>query len=157
MAKFNKKSTVLKVIRKDIPAHFYRGLEESTLAEIEEFLVSGVLRHINVPLLARRNDLFKHDENETLRGFMNIGNVVGYDDQNKTFKVEIFEKYSDFIESENFKVFASVDVTRGNWKVTRLNVFVPVERHQDQETEQQAPSDEVESETAVPQEAPVEE
>lgn len=156
MARFNKKSTVLKVIRKDIPAHFYRGLEESTLAEIEEFLVSGVLRHINVPLLARRNDLFKHDENETLRGFMNIGNVVGYDDKNKTFKVEIFEKYSDFIESENFKVFASVDVTRGNWKVTRLNVFVPVERP-NQETEQQAPSDEVESETAVPQEAPVEE
>lgn len=156
MARFNKKSTVLKVIRKDIPAHFYRGLEESTLAEIEEFLVSGVLRHINVPLLARRNDLFKHDENETLRGFMNIGNVVGYDDKNKTFKVEIFEKYSDFIESENFKVFASVDVTRGNWKVTRLNVFVPVERP-NQETEQQAPSDEVESETAVPQESPVEE
>ena len=156
MARFNKKSTVLKVIRKDIPAHFYRGLEESTLAEIEEFLVSGVLRHINVPLLARRNDLFKHDENETLRGFMNIGNVVGYDDKNKTFKVEIFEKYSDFIESENFKVFASVDVTRGNWKVTRLNVFVPVERP-NQETEQQASSDEVESETAVPQEAPVEE
>ena len=156
MAKFTKKNTVLKVIRKDIPAHFYRGLEESTLAEIEEFLVSGVLRHINVPLLARRNDLFKHDENETLRGFMNIGNVVGYDDKNKTFKVEIFEKYSDFIESENFKVFASVDVTRGNWKVTRLNVFVPVERP-NQETEQQAPSDEVESETAVPQEAPVEE
>ena len=156
MAKFNKKSTVLKVIRKDIPAHFYRGLEESTLAEIEEFLVSGVLRHINVPLLARRNDLFKHDENETLRGFMNIGNVVGYDDKNKTFKVEIFEKYSDFIESENFKVFASVDVTRGNWKVTRLNVFVPVDRP-NQETEQQAPSDEVESETAVQQEAPVEE
>ena len=156
MARFNKKSTVLKVIRKDIPAHFYRGLEETTLAEIEEFLVSGVLRHINVPLLARRNDLFKHDENETLRGFMNIGNVVGYDDKNKTFKVEIFEKYSDFIESENFKVFASVDVTRGNWKVTRLNVFVPVERP-NQETEQQAPSDEVESETAVPQEAPVEE
>ena len=156
MARFNKKSTVLKVIRKDIPAHFYRGLEESTLAEIEEFLVSGVLRHINVPLLARRNDLFKHDENEPLRGFMNIGNVVGYDDKNKTFKVEIFEKYSDFIESENFKVFASVDVTRGNWKVTRLNVFVPVERP-NQETEQQAPSDEVESETAVPQEAPVEE
>ena len=156
MARFNKKSTVLKVIRKDIPAHFYRGLEESTLAEIEEFLVSGVLRHINVPLLARRNDLFKHDENETLRGFMNIGNVVGYDDKNKTFKVEIFEKYSDFIESANFKVFASVDVTRGNWKVTRLNVFVPVERP-NQETEQQAPSDEVESETAVPQEAPVEE
>ena len=156
MARFNKKSTVLKVIRKDIPAHFYRGLEESTLAEIEEFLVSGVLRHINVPLLARRNDLFKHDENETLRGFMNIGNVVGYDDKNKTFKVEIFEKYSDFIESENFKVFASVDVTRGNWKVTRLNVFVPVERP-NKETEQQAPSDEVESETAVPQEAPVEE
>lgn len=156
MARFNKKSTVLKVIRKDIPAHFYRGLEESTLAEIEEFLVSGVLRHINVPLLARRNDLFKHDENETLRGFMNIGNVVGYDDKNKMFKVEIFEKYSDFIESENFKVFASVDVTRGNWKVTRLNVFVPVERP-NQETEQQAPSDEVESETAVPQEAPVEE
>ena len=156
MARFNKKSTVLKVIRKDIPAHFYRGLEESTLAEIEEFLVSGVLRHINVPLLARRNDLFKHDENETLRGFMNIGNVVGYDDKNKTFKVEIFEKYSDFIESENFKVFASVDVTRGNWKVTRLNVFVPVERP-NQETEQQATSDEVESETAVPQEAPVEE
>lgn len=155
MARFNKKSTVLKVIRKDIPAHFYRGLEESTLAEIEEFLVSGVLRHINVPLLARRNDLFKHDENETLRGFMNIGNVVGYDDKNKTFKVEIFEKYSDFIESENFKVFASVDVTRGNWKVTRLNVFVPVERPQ--ETEQQDSSDEVESETAVPQEAPVEE
>ena len=156
MARFNKKSTVLKVIRKDIPAHFYRGLEESTLAEIEEFLVSGVLRHINVPLLARRNDLFKHDENETLRGFMNIGNVVGYDDKNKTFKVEIFEKYSDFIESANFKVFASVDVTRGNWKVTRLNVFVPVDRP-NQETEQQAPSDEVESETAVPQEAPVEE
>ena len=156
MARFNKKSTVLKVIRKDIPAHFYRGLEESTLAEIEEFLVSGVLRHINVPLLARRNDLFKHDENETLRGFMNIGNVVGYDDKNKTFKVEIFEKYSDFIESENFKVFASVDVTRGNWKVTRLNVFVPVERP-NQETEQQATLDEVESETAVPQEAPVEE
>ena len=156
MARFNKKSTVLKVIRKDIPAHFYRGLEESTLAEIEEFLVSGVLRHINVPLLARRNDLFKHDENETLRGFMNIGNVVGYDDKNKTFKVEIFEKYSDFIESANFKVFASVDVTRGNWKVTRLNVFVPVERP-NQETEQQAPLDEVESETAVPQEAPVEE
>ena len=156
MARFNKKSTVLKVIRKDIPAHFYRGLEESTLAEIEEFLVSGVLRHINVPLLARRNDLFKHDENETLRGFMNIGNVVGYDDKNKTFKVEIFEKYSDFIESENFKVFASVDVTRGNWKVTRLNVFVPVERP-NQGTEQQATSDEVESETAVPQEAPVEE
>ena len=156
MARFNKKSTVLKVIRKDIPAHFYRGLEETTLAEIEEFLVSGVLRHINVPLLARRNDLFKHDENETLRGFMNIGNVVGYDDKNKTFKVEIFEKYSDFIESENFKVFASVDVTRGNWKVTRLNVFVPVERP-NQETEQQATSDEVESETAVPQEAPVEE
>ena len=156
MARFNKKSTVLKVIRKDIPAHFYRGLEESTLAEIEEFLVSGVLRHINVPLLARRNDLFKHDENETLRGFMNIGNVVGYDDKNKTFKVEIFEKYSDFIESENFKVFASVDVTRGNWKVTRLNVFVPVDRP-NQETEQQAPSDEVESETAVQQEAPVEE
>ena len=156
MARFNKKSTVLKVIRKDIPAHFYRGLEESTLAEIEEFLVSGVLRHINVPLLARRNDLFKHDENETLRGFMNIGNVVGYDDKNKTFKVEIFEKYSDFIESANFKVFASVDVTRGNWKVTRLNVFVPVERP-NQETEQQASSDEVESETAVPQEAPVEE
>lgn len=156
MARFNKKSTVLKVIRKDIPAHFYRGLEESTLAEIEEFLVSGVLRHINVPLLARRNDLFKHDENETLRGFMNIGNVVGYDDKNKTFKVEIFEKYSDFIESANFKVFASVDVTRGNWKVTRLNVFVPVE-HPNQETEQQAPSDEVESETAVQQEAPVEE
>ena len=156
MARFNKKSTVLKVIRKDIPAHFYRGLEESTLAEIEEFLVSGVLRHINVPLLARRNDLFKHDENETLRGFMNIGNVVGYDDKNKTFKVEIFEKYSDFIESANFKVFASVDVTRGNWKVTRLNVFVPVERP-NQETEQQATSDEVESETAVPQEAPVEE
>ena len=156
MARFNKKSTVLKVIRKDIPAHFYRGLEESTLAEIEEFLVSGVLRHINVPLLARRNDLFKHDENETLRGFMNIGNVVGYDDKNKTFKVEIFEKYSDFIESENFKVFASVDVTRGNWKVTRLNVFVPVERP-NQETEQQATSDEVESETAVQQEAPVEE
>lgn len=156
MARFNKKSTVLKVIRKDIPAHFYRGLEESTLAEIEEFLVSGVLRHINVPLLARRNDLFKHDENETLRGFMNIGNVVGYDDKNKMFKVEIFEKYSDFIESENFKVFASVDVTRGNWKVTRLNVFVPVERP-NQETEQQAPSVEEESETAVPQEAPVEE
>lgn len=156
MARFNKKSTVLKVIRKDIPAHFYRGLEESTLAEIEEFLVSGVLRHINVPLLARRNDLFKHDENETLRGFMNIGNVVGYDDKNKTFKVEIFEKYSDFIESANFKVFASVDVTRGNWKVTRLNVFVPVERP-NQETEQQAPSDEVESETAAPQEASVEE
>lgn len=156
MARFNKKSTVLKVIRKDIPAHFYRGLEESTLAEIEEFLVSGVLRHINVPLLARRNDLFKHDENETLRGFMNIGNVVGYDDKNKTFKVEIFEKYSDFIESENFKVFASVDVTRGNWKVTRLNVFVPVERP-NQETEQQVPSVEEESETAAPQEAPVEE
>lgn len=156
MARFNKKSTVLKVIRKDIPAHFYRGLEESTLAEIEEFLVSGVLRHINVPLLARRNDLFKHDENETLRGFMNIGNVVGYDDKNKTFKVEIFEKYSDFIESENFKVFASVDVTRGNWKVTRLNVFVPVERP-NQETEQQDSSVEEESETAAPQEAPVEE
>lgn len=155
MARFNKKNTVLKVIRKDIPAHFYRGLEESTLAEIEEFLVSGVLRHINVPLLARRNDLFKHDENETLRGFMNIGNVVGYDDKNKTFKVEIFEKYSDFIESENFKVFASVDVTRGNWKVTRLNVFVPVERP-NQETEQQDSSVEEESETAVPQEAPVE-
>lgn len=156
MARFNKKSTVLKVIRKDIPAHFYRGLEESTLAEIEEFLVSGVLRHINVPLLARRNDLFKHDENETLRGFMNIGNVVGYDDKNKTFKVEIFEKYSDFIESENFKVFASVDVTRGNWKVTRLNVFVPVERP-NQETEQQDSSVEEESETAAPQKAPVEE
>ena len=156
MARFNKKNTVLKVIRKDIPAHFYRGLEESTLAEIEEFLVSGVLRHINVPLLARRNDLFKHDENETLRGFMNIGNVVGYDDKNKTFKVEIFEKYSDFIESENFKVFASVDVTRGNWKVTRLNVFVPVERP-NQETEQQDSSVEEESETAAPQEAPVEE
>ena len=156
MARFNKKSTVLKVIRKDIPAHFYRGLEESTLAEIEEFLVSGVLRHINVPLLARRNDLFKHDTNETLRGFMNIGNVVGYDDKNKMFKVEIFEKYSDFIESENFKVFASVDVTRGNWKVTRLNVFVPVERP-NQETEQQDSPVEVESETAVPQEAPVEE
>lgn len=156
MARFNKKSTVLKVIRKDIPAHFYRGLEESTLAEIEEFLVSGVLRHINVPLLARRNDLFKHDENETLRGFMNIGNVVGYDDKNKTFKVEIFEKYSDFIESENFKVFASVDVTRGNWKVTRLNVFVPVERS-NQETEQQNSSVEEESETAAPQDAPVEE
>lgn len=156
MARFNKKSTVLKVIRKDIPAHFYRGLEESTLAEIEEFLVSGVLRHINVPLLARRNDLFKHDENETLRGFMNIGNVVGYDDKNKTFKVEIFEKYSDFIESANFKVFASVDVTRGNWKVTRLNVFVPVERP-NQETEQQDSSVEEESETAAPQEAPVEE
>ena len=156
MARFNKKSTVLKVIRKDIPAHFYRGLEESTLAEIEEFLVSGVLRHINVPLLARRNDLFKHDTNETLRGFMNIGNVVGYDDKNKTFKVEIFEKYSDFIESENFKVFASVDVTRGKWKVTRLNVFVPVERP-NQETEQQTPSDEVESDYGVTQEAPVEE
>lgn len=156
MARFNKKSTVLKVIRKDIPAHFYRGLEESTLAEIEEFLVSGVLRHINVPLLARRNDLFKHDENETLRGFMNIGNVVGYDDKNKTFKVEIFEKYSDFIESANFKVFASVDVTRGNWKVTRLNVFVPVERP-NQETEQHDSSVEEESETAAPQEAPVEE
>jgi len=156
MARFNKKSTVLKVIRKDIPAHFYRGLEESTLAEIEEFLVSGVLRHINVPLLARRNDLFKHDENETLRGFMNIGNVVGYDDKNKTFKVEIFEKYSDFIESENFKVFASVDVTRGNWKVTRLNVFVPVERS-NQETEQQNSSVEEESVTAAPQDAPVEE
>ena len=102
--KFNKKNTVLKVIRKDIPAHFYRGLEESTVAEIEEFLTSGVLRHINVPLLARRNDLF--ESNETLRGFMNIGNVVGYDIENKEFKVEIFEKFSDFIESANFKVFA---------------------------------------------------
>ena len=156
MAGFNKKITVLKVMLKDITAHFYRGIEESTLAEIEEFLVSGVLRHINVPLLARRNDLFKHDENETLRGFMNIGNVVGYDDKNKTFKVEIFEKYSDFIESENFKVFASVAVTRGHWKVTRLNVFVPVERP-NQETEQQDSSIEEESETAAPQDAPVEE
>ena len=149
MAKFTKKNTVLKVIRKDIPAHFYRGLEESTLAEIEEFLVSGVLRHINVPLLARRNDLF--ESNETLRGFMNIGNVVGYDIENKMFKVEIFEKFSDFIESANFKVFASVDVTRGNWKVTRLNVFVPVERHQEVE---EAPAEE---ETAEPQEAETEE
>ena len=133
MTKFQKKSTVLKVIRKDIPAHFYRGLEESTVAEIEEFLASGVIRHINVPLLARRNDLFRHDTNETLRGFMNIGNVVGYDVENKNFKVEIFDKFSDFIESENFKVFASVDVNRGNWKVTRLNVFIPVERHQEAE------------------------
>lgn len=149
MAKFTKKNTVLKVIRKDIPAHFYRGLEESTVAEIEEFLTSGVLRHINVPLLARRNDLF--ESNETLRGFMNIGNVVGYDIENKAFKVEIFEKFSDFIESANFKVFASVDVTRGNWKVTRLNVFVPVERHQEVE---EAPAEE---ETAEPQEAATEE
>lgn len=133
MAKFQKKSTVLKVIRKDIPAHFYRGLEESTVAEIEEFMASGVLRHVNVPLLARRNDLFKHDSNDTLRGFMNIGNVIGYDVKNKAFKVEIFEKFSDFIESANFKVFASVDVNRGNWKVTRLNVFIPVERHQEAE------------------------
>ena len=133
MTKFQKKSKVLKVIRKDIPAHFYRGLEESTVAEIEEFLASDVIRHINVPLLARRNDLFRHDTNETLRGFMNIGNVVGYDVENKNFKVEIFEKFSDFIESENFKVFASVDVNRGNWKVTRLNVFIPVERHQEAE------------------------
>ena len=133
MAKFQKKSTVLKVIRKDIPAHFYRGLEESTVAEIEEFMASGVLRHVNVPLLARRNDLFKHDSNDTLRGFMNIGNVVGYDAKNKAFKVEIFEKFSDFIESANFKVFASVDVNRGNWKVTRLNVFIPAERHQEAE------------------------
>ena len=150
MAKFQKKSTtVLKVIRKDIPAHFYRGLEESTVAEIEEFLTSGVLRHINVPLLARRNDLFRHDTNETLRGFMNIGNVVGYDIENKAFKVEIFEKFSDFIESANFKVFASVDVTRGNWKVTRLNVFIPVERHQE-EVEQVPTEDEVtEQETAT--------
>ena len=149
MAKFTKKNTVLKVIRKDIPAHFYRGLEESTVAEIEEFLASGVLRHINVPLLARRNDLF--ESNETLRGFMNIGNVVGYDIENKMFKVEIFEKFSDFIESANFKVFASVDVTRGNWKVTRLNVFVPVERYQEVE---EAPAEE---ETAEPQEAATEE
>ena len=149
MAKFTKKNTVLKVIRKDIPAHFYRGLEESTVAEIEEFLASGVLRHINVPLLARRNDLF--ESNETLRGFMNIGNVVGYDIENKMFKVEIFEKFSEFIESANFKVFASVDVTRGNWKVTRLNVFVPVERHQEVE---EAPAEE---ETAEPQEAVTEE
>ena len=149
MAKFTKKNTVLKVIRKDIPAHFYRGLEESTVAEIEEFLTSGVLRHINVPLLARRNDLF--ESNETLRGFMNIGNVVGYDIKNKMFKVEIFEKFSDFIESANFKVFASVDVTRGNWKVTRLNVFVPVERHQEVE---EVPAEE---ETAEPQEAATEE
>ena len=148
MAKFTKKNTVLKVIRKDIPAHFYRGLEESTVAEIEEFLASGVLRHINVPLLARRNDLF--ESNETLRGFMNIGNVVGYDIENKMFKVEIFEKFSDFIESANFKVFASVDVTRGNWKVTRLNVFVPVERHQEVE---EAPAEE----TAEQQEAVTEE
>ena len=148
MAKFTKKNTVLKVIRKDIPAHFYRGLEESTVAEIEEFLTSGVLRHINVPLLARRNDLF--ESNETLRGFMNIGNVVGYDIENKMFKVEIFEKLSDFIESANFKVFASVDVTRGNWKVTRLNVFVPVERHQEVE---EAPAEE----TAEQQEAVTEE
>lgn len=148
MAKFTKKNTVLKVIRKDIPAHFYRGLEESTVAEIEEFLTSGVLRHINVPLLARRNDLF--ESNETLRGFMNIGNVVGYDIENKMFKVEIFEKFSDFIESANFKVFASVDVTRGNWKVTRLNVFVPVERHQEVE---EAPAEE----TAEQQEAVTEE
>lgn len=149
MAKFTKKNTVLKVIRKDIPAHFYRGLEESTVAEIEEFLASGVLRHINVPLLARRNDLF--ESNETLRGFMNIGNVVGYDIENKAFKVEIFEKFSDFIESANFKVFASVDVTRGNWKVTRLNVFIPVERHQ---AFVEAPAEE---ETAEPQEAVTEE
>ena len=149
MAKFTKKNTVLKVIRKDIPAHFYRGLEEFTVAEIEEFLTSGVLRHINVPLLARRNDLF--ESNETLRGFMNIGNVVGYDIENKAFKVEIFEKFSDFIESANFKVFASVDVTRGNWKVTRLNVFIPVERHQAFE---EAPAEE---ETAEPQEVATEE
>lgn len=146
MAKFQKKSTILKVIRKDIPAHFYRGLEESTVAEIEEFLTSGVLRHINVPLLARRNDLLR--TNETLRGFMNIGNVVGYDIENKAFKVEIFEKFSDFIESENFKVFASVDVTRGNWKVTRLNVFIPVERHQE-EVEQVPAEEATEQETAT--------
>lgn len=124
MAKqFRKKQQVLKVIRKDIPAHFYRGLEESTISEIETFLESGVLRHVNVPLLARRNDLFK--SNETLRGFMNIGNVVGYDAATKCFKVEIFEKFSDFIESGDFKVFASVDVTNNNWKITRLNVFIP--------------------------------
>lgn len=152
MAKFQKKSTVLKVIRKDIPAHFYRGLEESTVTEIEEFMASGVLRHVNVPLLARRNDLFKHDSNDTLRGFMNIGNVVGYDVKNKSFKVEIFEKFSDFIESANFKVFASVDVNRGNWKVTRLNVFIPVERHQ--EAAEEIP---VEEEATVEQETATEE
>lgn len=147
MAKFHKKQQVLKVIRKDIPAQFYRGLEEDVIAEIEKFLVSGVLRHINVPLLARRNDLFKYDTNETLRGFMNIGNVVGYDDKNKMFKVEIFEKYSDFIESENFKVFASVDVTNGTWKITRLNVFIPykpkdVVEEQDSEENTAAPAEE---------------
>lgn len=145
MAKqFRKKQQVLKVIRKDIPAQFYRGLEESTVTEIEEFLESGVLRHVNVPLLARRNDLF--ESNETLRGFMNIGNVVGYDKEAKCFKVEIFEKFSDFIESEDFKVFASVDVTNGNWKITRLNVFVPYEPASEEEHEkvevEQVPAEE---------------
>ena len=82
---------------------------------------------------------------------MNIGNVVGDDMEDKMFKVEIFEKFSDFIESANFKVFASVDVTRGNCILTRLNVFVPVERHQEVE---EAP---VEEETAEPQEAATEE
>lgn len=127
MAKFHKKQQVLKVIRKDIPAQFYRGLEEDVIAEIEEFLESGVLRHVNVPLLARRNDLFTSKDGEVIRGFMNIGNVVGYDAENKNFKVEVFEKFSDFIESSNFKVFASVDVTNGTWKITRLNVFIPYE------------------------------
>ena len=127
MAKFHKKQQVLKVIRKDIPAQFYRGLEEDVITEIEEFLKSGVLRHVNVPLLARRNDLFTSKDGEVIRGFMNIGNVVGYDAENKNFKVEVFEKFSDFIESSNFKVFASVDVTNGTWKITRLNVFIPYE------------------------------
>ena len=147
MAKFHKKQQVLKVIRKDIPAQFYRGLEEDVIAEIEEFLESGVLRHVNVPLLARRNDLFTSKDGEVIRGFMNIGNVVGYDAENKNFKVEVFEKFSDFIESSNFKVFASVDVTNGTWKITRLNVFIPYEpkdvvEEQDSEENTAAPAEE---------------
>lgn len=147
MAKFHKKQQVLKVIRKDIPAQFYRGLEEDVIAEIEEFLESGVLRHVNVPLLARRNDLFTSKDGEVIRGFMNIGNVVGYDAENKNFKVEVFEKFSDFIESSNFKVFASVDVTNGTWKITRLNVFIPYEpkdvvEEQDSEENTASPAEE---------------
>ena len=147
MAKFHKKQQVLKVIRKDIPAQFYRGLEEDVIAEIEEFLESGVLRHVNVPLLARRNDRFTSKDGEVIRGFMNIGNVVGYDAENKNFKVEVFEKFSDFIESSNFKVFASVDVTNGTWKITRLNVFIPYEtkdvvEEQDSEENTAAPAEE---------------
>lgn len=126
MARFQKKQQILKVIRKDLHADFYKNIDEEKIIEIEEFLESGVLRHINVPLLARRSDLFPAKEgDQPLHGFINIGNVVGYDSLEKKFKVEIFEKFSDFIESADFHVFASIDLTYNIWKITRLNVYIP--------------------------------